>query len=436
MMLSLLVFLNLINAFIVFSFMGMMYKKVYTQKIAYIAAFIIFVLLHAAVNSYRIYMVNVLFTIVIIQILGKLMYEDLPKKLVYNLLFALYLIFVDTAIFAIVSMLFMLPLRYLMFSEYYVAISAIIQYTFVFCTYKLLIRRFFKKQTETIQLRPNTFFILLAAFEIGTIFYMWNVKTQIAMVFLLFFCLGFIAMDMYLVYLFEIVRKHELVQHEINLTKQQSMLFYQHIKDRQKHDKDPRKVIHDIRGQLNIIESLCKKEGACVSAKNLKKQVEHALKELEDQFHCSDPIINVIINGYIKIARAEGIKAVFIIQSDIDWSFMQEIHMASLLPNLLNNAIEACLQVTTGEKFIDCRIRKIKENIVIQVRNSYCPAYLVLKEGKYRSTKEGHFGIGLSNIRDIIERYNGTITISTKDAVFIAAIFLSTFSINPGKEEV
>lgn len=436
MMLGVLLLLNLINASIVFSFMGIMYKRVYSQKFAYIAAFIVFVLLHAVVNSYRIYMVNALFTIVIIQILGKIMYEDIPKKLVYNLLFALYLIFVDTAIFATASLLLMLPLRYLMFSEYYVAVSAIIQYTFIYCTYKVLIQRFFKDEAEPIQLRQNTFFILLAVFQIGAACYLWNVKTQIAMVFLLLFCLGFIAMDIYLVYLFEIVRKHELAQHKTNLAKQQSMFFHQHIKDRQKSYEDPRKVMHDIKGQLNIIESLREKDEASVSARKLKEQVEHALRELEDQLHCNDSIMNIIINECIKTARAKGIKAVFIIQADIDWSFMQEIHMTSLFPNLLNNAIEACMQMTSGEKFIDCRIRKVQENIVIRVRNSYCPACLILKEGNYGSTKEGHLGIGLGNIRDVIERYNGTINISTKGAIFTAAVFLSTFPIKWGQEEV
>ena len=47
------------------------------------------------------------------------------------------------------------------------------------------------------------------------------------------------------------------------------------------------------------------------------------------------------------------------------------------------------------------------------------------KQGKYLSTKETGSGLGLTSVRNIVERYNGSIAIDHNDGMFRVSIMLN-----------
>lgn len=60
--------------------------------------------------------------------------------------------------------------------------------------------------------------------------------------------------------------------------------------------------------------------------------------------------------------------------------------------------------------------------ITINIRNPYNK---LNKFGdKYHSTKEGHFGIGLDNVRKAIESYKGDLNIKTNDGIFSVTVII------------
>lgn len=430
-MIEVLLFLNIINTFIVFSFMNTMYKRKYDSKIVYVVAIILFYSIHVFINSFRIYIVNILLTITIIHVLGRALFKDADNKSEYNLMFALYLIFMDSAAFSIVSLILIQPLLNTMLSGYSVVIGTIIQYTIVFLTYKIIVRKFLKNFDMTIYVKENVVLCMLAIFELSMLTYLWNIKSEIGSVCLLLLSTGFTALDIYLIYLFKIVNKQKLAKHELDLIKQQSMILKHQIQDAQNRYKETKKHMHDMRGYLSIIESLTADQ-KMKEARILKEQLGYIFNKLKRIF-CENVLLNAIMNDRMDIAQMRGIKTDFMIQSDINWSFMKEIHMTSLFLNLLNNAIEACDQISGHEKFIDCRVKQIRCSIAIRIENSYAPQYLVMKNGKYLTSKEEHFGIGLTNIQKVVNQYCGLMKIHTDDSVFRIEIYLSIVS--PKREE-
>lgn len=98
-----------------------------------------------------------------------------------------------------------------------------------------------------------------------------------------------------------------------------------------------------------------------------------------------------------------------------------------LVGNLLENAIEAA--VKTEEKYLNVEMREKKGVLTIKIENSFIPKLLVKKEtGKadFFTTKDStdHHGIGLQNVKKIIEKYNGIMDVETQGTIFCVKLLL------------
>lgn len=99
-----------------------------------------------------------------------------------------------------------------------------------------------------------------------------------------------------------------------------------------------------------------------------------------------------------------------------------------ILGNLMDNAIEAA--VKSEDRFLQIRIHYRKGMLFIDVRNSYS-GKLVKSEDRYLSTKEYDrgdesqvHGLGIKNVRRIVEKYDGNMEISDADGIFEVRIMM------------
>lgn len=99
-----------------------------------------------------------------------------------------------------------------------------------------------------------------------------------------------------------------------------------------------------------------------------------------------------------------------------------EFDLCVLLGNLLDNAIEACGRMQSKEeRFIRIQSRAIKKCFLLEIRNS-----METQEAKDITRKKGQDrGIGLWNVRDVIDCYDGTMDVETKDGTFTISVLLS-----------
>jgi two-component system sensor histidine kinase AgrC len=100
-----------------------------------------------------------------------------------------------------------------------------------------------------------------------------------------------------------------------------------------------------------------------------------------------------------------GIKIDVSINEIIDESIIDEFDKIRLFGNLLDNAIDAANNAYTKE--ISIIIYKKNNTFVYIIKNSYSnqipPLYKIFKKGF--STKEDHSGIGLSSVKEILDKY-------------------------------
>lgn len=106
---------------------------------------------------------------------------------------------------------------------------------------------------------------------------------------------------------------------------------------------------------------------------------------------------------------------------------VKEMDLCIIVGNIVDNAWEACCRCqdenTDNEPFIQINIRKIKQCLFLEVRNSTDERE---ERDLHRTRKEscGEHGYGLVNIRAAAARYNGTVHTEMKDRIFTTSVLL------------
>ena len=94
-----------------------------------------------------------------------------------------------------------------------------------------------------------------------------------------------------------------------------------------------------------------------------------------------------------------------------------------LTSNLLDNAFEACSELPEEKRNVSLSIKRHNHFVFILMENSFKS---VITDGgeHFRSTKMGHQGIGMSNIKSACEKYSGSFNAHTENEQFITEILI------------
>ena len=182
-----------------------------------------------------------------------------------------------------------------------------------------------------------------------------------------------------------------------------------------------RQMIHDMKNHLLVLRNM---ERANQWDK-LHDYLEEISKDILDdstKIWTGNNIVDLILNSKKKQADSEGIA--FSIGSNMigDVPF-KDGETISLLGNLLDNAIEACERIKSTEKWVTIRINRRYCLLYIEIENSIEEHP---KEKNHRlisckSEKEVH-GYGLKNVRQIVDRYDGTYSYQIKENSFLTCV--------------
>lgn len=141
----------------------------------------------------------------------------------------------------------------------------------------------------------------------------------------------------------------------------------------------------------------------------------------DDMFYSINPVVNSILK--VKAAKAQGRRICIEAAVFIPKRLSVEIgDMGVLYGNPLDNAIEACCRMRQGERFISLESRYQNGNLFIKIKNSKTsgenPELMTSKRDRKRH------GRGIRLLRQVIERYHGTLETTDKGEVFETRILL------------
>lgn len=196
--------------------------------------------------------------------------------------------------------------------------------------------------------------------------------------------------------------------------------YYQEIESSQ---QTVRRMRHDMKNHLSVVETLLR-DGRYEKA-------EEYLHGLDQEFasktrvYCPDPVVNAVLNAKMEKAQEEGIACEY--QVDLkEAAALTDIELCSLFANTLDNAIEACVKIKDREKRrITLKARSVNGHFSYEIVNAK-ENKVTERNGSFETDKEdkGSHGIGLWNVRQIVQKYEGEMDVSYTDETFSVTILI------------
>ena len=185
---------------------------------------------------------------------------------------------------------------------------------------------------------------------------------------------------------------------------------------------ETRAMQHDMRQHTAALNSFAA-EGDIEGIKGYLKNFCGDMPRVSEYLHCENAAVNALINYYIAVCKKEYIH--FKVQMHIGKKLnIPNNLLCVLLGNLLENAVEACRRMETGERFITLSAGITSGILGINVDNSF-NGRIYKKNGVYLSSKRCNCeGIGLSSIKNIAEKYGNGVVFSYDAKVFRATVLL------------
>ena len=193
-----------------------------------------------------------------------------------------------------------------------------------------------------------------------------------------------------------------------------------------KSEEKVRGLRHDLKHHLSELLMLAERGRACEIAGYVQNMQADLLSEGE-HISSGNAEIDSLVNLMLERAKRElgTVRCHVCVPQELDVSAFD---WNIILGNLMDNAIEAAGK--SEDKLLQIRIQYQKGMLLIDIRNSYS-GRLVKSEDKYLSTKDYDradasqvHGLGIKNVRRIVEKYDGNMEISDEDGMFAVRILM------------
>ncbi|MGL4697486.1 GHKL domain-containing protein [Enterococcus larvae] len=176
-------------------------------------------------------------------------------------------------------------------------------------------------------------------------------------------------------------------------------------------DEEQRSLLHDIKKYIRAA-AYCVEMGNKIGAIDIFEKLDVKIQTIEPVNYCSNQILNVILAERSQEAKKKGIKFSVNVEPGVNFIFIDDIDIISIMGNLMDNAYEAA--VTKENGFIEINI--FMENkghfLIVNVANNFnkAPVYgpTGYLTGKVNKNKHG---IGLQTVERIVKQYGGQLKI-------------------------
>ncbi len=297
-----------------------------------------------------------------------------------------------------------------------------------------VLRKRYAKDNKSLKIRgmilvPVFSFVLIVLYlSAGDVFFM-----RFGYEWLILFCLLLIIMNVYCLYFWYDVAANQELKHRLELMQQQSVLTHQYYEEMEKNYNESRKVIHDIRNHLHVLEQSEKMDEEAYF-----RDLHGMLNSLGLKFYSENRMLNIVLNDKLKYFPSDQVECNL---GGISLDFMADVDITTVFSNLLDNAAEASemsemckipdasgagktAEIENADEALEIpqsmrkfwliiRGEQIQDFTVIKISNYYAGSYQPGKSGK-----KGHEGIGLQNVKSAVEKYHGELKIECGESEF------------------
>lgn len=382
---------------------NILYDKKKISKIYYYLAFVISTGIMVGVNLIQIPVLNVLYTLIAINVLNKVLYKCKSNYFVlYNVLAVIFLLIIDMVSVMILSLSIGVDIDTLLNTPNFVVAGQLINFILIFISLKSF-TLFTKRNTFfTVKKQELFFYLLLTGLQIYALHFITS-KTNLELLDYKFILLliAFLIIDVYVAFLIYQISKDSQIKYELKLAKQQLYMQFAVYSDLLDKYILSRSVKHDVNGYLRALEGLI--DGNCIdSARQYTKLLNRELDKLTPEFKTSNQILSVIINNKISQAKKMGISMVLDVE-DLQIDFISDLDITSIFANVLDTVLKS-IDVKIKEPFVKLTIHKINNFIVVNVFSKFSN---ISVDEEADTLKEEQKDISLLNVQTVIDKYDG-----------------------------
>lgn len=193
----------------------------------------------------------------------------------------------------------------------------------------------------------------------------------------------------------------------------------------QMHIENTKRQRHDVRHHLLAIDGLAK-AGDAEGIENYLKTLGRLSQEYAVEEYCENQAVNALISYYKERAEENGTSFSLSVQLPQEMPY-SDTDLCIVLGNLLENAVEACGRMNTGERFISLKISQTTSTtLVILIENSYEGCLKTAPDGSFLSSKaQNRHGIGIPSVLDTARKYDGIHRFQCENQVFKVSLLLN-----------
>lgn len=231
---------------------------------------------------------------------------------------------------------------------------------------------------------------------------------------------GILLINLLLFYMYDVLTAAYLKLEESVMFERQLASYANQLKVLTQSEKKVSALRHDLKHHFIELLSRTKEEDLIKYIHTMQKELDYPQEYIRSGNKEIDSVLNYMLEKAKKTLKKVEYKAD--VPEKIDIS---DFDLNIIMGNLLDNAILAAQN--SEEKSLSISMRYEKSMLFICVKNSYS-GVLQKKKEIYVSTKQGAgtHGIGLQNVRRVVERYNGSMNISDEKGIFDVKIMLYT----------
>lgn len=238
--------------------------------------------------------------------------------------------------------------------------------------------------------------------------------------------IGLLIVNFLMLYLYNLLLHSISQKYEMEMLKTQVQVYANQLEVILQGEERIKALRHDMKHHLNELMLLANKHGVSEMHEYID-QMKSFIQNPNELVASGNMEVDSVLNYMLQKAEKEleTVTVKVMLPEKIRHSF--DINV--LLGNLLENAIEAARQ--TDKKYLGVHITLKRGVLKIKIENSFVASNIVQKKtaGKdkvFMTTKpltEQH-GIGLKNVKKIVEKYNGTMMITSEEDIFCVNLIL------------
>lgn len=227
-------------------------------------------------------------------------------------------------------------------------------------------------------------------------------------------------MNIFTFYLMTHILKIHEEQYKMSMLKHQYEAYENELKLILASTEKTKAMRHDIKNHLLVLKELFDNNRMEELSEYLNKLMSFN-ESIQRYSKSGNLVIDSLINSKLNImSEMTDLKPIINIKVATDIN-VDNTDLSIIIGNLMDNAINALLKCIEN-KYLKIEIKQNQNIFIMKIENSY-EGLIKQKNGKIISYRKNH-GIGLQNVRRVVEKYSGEMDIDYQDNIFATKILL------------